>query len=308
MEPLNRKIQPSDLDEINSINYWPFKDKFNDLDQLKIVTLTLEEEAHVSCGHCGSKKYVKNGRYNDLQRYRCKLCGRNFNQLTGTPLAGLRKKGRWLKFSECLSKGYSVRKSATLVGVDKKTSFKWRHRFLKNAYDLKASKLNGISETTTTSFKYSEKGAKVIKNPHRFGEEVYVMTSLDRNRFVTTPKIEYLETERLRNFASQLYASDSLYVIDGKELFVKFAQEEKLNLVNVTKKQKANYKHINNALVYNDHLHNWMKRFRGVATKYLDNYLSWFRQQEEFLMKIPVKIMLVRAKSIDRFPYRPMQL
>lgn len=35
--------------------------------------------------------------------------------------------------------------------------------------------------------------------------------------------------------------------------------------------------HIQNVNSYHSHLHVWMKRFNGVATKYLDNYLSWFR-------------------------------
>jgi hypothetical protein len=28
---------------------------------------------------------------------------------------------------------------------------------------------------------------------------------------------------------------------------------------------------------FHSRLKNWMERFKGVATKYLDNYLTWFR-------------------------------
>ncbi|TWX63145.1 IS1595 family transposase, partial [Colwellia sp. C1TZA3] len=28
---------------------------------------------------------------------------------------------------------------------------------------------------------------------------------------------------------------------------------------------------------YHGRLHGWIARFHGVATKYLDNYLSWYR-------------------------------
>jgi len=41
--------------------------------------------------------------------------------------------------------------------------------------------------------------------------------------------------------------------------------------------------HIQNVNAYHSRLKQWMKRFHGVATRYLENYLGWFRwldQQE----------------------------
>ncbi len=35
--------------------------------------------------------------------------------------------------------------------------------------------------------------------------------------------------------------------------------------------------HIKNVNAYHGRLYGWMYRFKGVTTKYLDNYLSWFR-------------------------------
>jgi len=35
--------------------------------------------------------------------------------------------------------------------------------------------------------------------------------------------------------------------------------------------------HIQNVNAYHSRLKRWMQRFNGVATKYLDNYLIWFR-------------------------------
>ena len=34
---------------------------------------------------------------------------------------------------------------------------------------------------------------------------------------------------------------------------------------------------IKNAFEYNTELGNWLKNFNGVATKYLNNYLMWFK-------------------------------
>ena len=35
--------------------------------------------------------------------------------------------------------------------------------------------------------------------------------------------------------------------------------------------------HIQNVNAYHSRLKNWVRQFHGVATKYLDHYLGWFR-------------------------------
>ena len=40
--------------------------------------------------------------------------------------------------------------------------------------------------------------------------------------------------------------------------------------------------HIQNANAYHLRLKEWMRRFNGVATKYLDHYLGWRRMTETF--------------------------
>ena len=59
-------------------------------------------------------------------RSRCLDCQRTFNPLTGTPLARLRKKERWLGFAGALNQSLPVRKAAKACKVDKNTAFKWR--------------------------------------------------------------------------------------------------------------------------------------------------------------------------------------
>jgi transposase-like protein len=308
MDTTNLNINLTQLDKIDPKFYWPVKKKMNVLDLKKIVTLTLEEEDTVACGHCGSLKFVKNGRKSDLQRYKCKTCGKNFNILTGTPLARLKKKGRWLNFSECLNIGFSVRKSATEVGVDKKTAFKWRHRFLKNANQLYAPKLSGIVESKEIYFKYSEKGAKVIKNPSRLGEKVFVLTSVDRDRLNSSPVIEKLESDYIKENVNTQFVKDSLFLTESHKAFINFSKSNDLNhflVNNETDLSDKDFLHIKNAIKYNFDLKEWMKRFRGVATKYLSNYLSWYRELDEYFMRVPSKVFLVRGKSLERFPYNP---
>ena len=52
------------------------------------------------CPDCGCERCHRHGQANDLQRFRCCACGRTFNDLTGTPLARVRHKGKWLGYLE----------------------------------------------------------------------------------------------------------------------------------------------------------------------------------------------------------------
>ena len=61
-----------------------------------------------ACPHCKSERPVRNGMADGLQRYKCRTCGKTFNALTGTPLARLRHKGKWLEQTRAMSDGLTV--------------------------------------------------------------------------------------------------------------------------------------------------------------------------------------------------------
>jgi transposase-like protein len=97
--------------------------------------------------HCGSRRIEGWGRErNGLPRSHCLDCQRTFNPLTGTPLARLRKKERWLGFAGALNHSLPVRKAAKACKVNKSTAFMWRHRFLKAQNQSKDQSLTGIAE------------------------------------------------------------------------------------------------------------------------------------------------------------------
>ena len=50
------------------------------------------------CPHCATPGATLRGRANGLRRLHCSGCGRTFNALTGTSLAGLHHMPRWLGF------------------------------------------------------------------------------------------------------------------------------------------------------------------------------------------------------------------
>ena len=44
----------------------------------------------MDCVYCGSGRVIKYGTRGGVQQYRCKMCGRQFNERSGTPFAGMR--------------------------------------------------------------------------------------------------------------------------------------------------------------------------------------------------------------------------
>ena len=58
-----------------------------------------------ACPHCQASRVVRNGQADGLQRYKCTGCAKTFNALTGTPLARLHMKAKWIAQAQVLEIG-----------------------------------------------------------------------------------------------------------------------------------------------------------------------------------------------------------
>jgi transposase-like protein len=106
--------------------------------------------AKPACVRCPCDKVVRNGHSHGLQRYKCRGCGITFNALSGTPLARLRQKSKWLQQAQALCEGLVVREVAEQLQVAASTAFRWRHRVLKLAQQAKVGSLGGVVELDET--------------------------------------------------------------------------------------------------------------------------------------------------------------
>src|SRR5215210_7828463 len=61
-----------------------------------------------ACGHCGSEAFSRWGVATGMKRYMCNACERTFNALTGTPLAHLQKREKWLEYARAIVDGLSL--------------------------------------------------------------------------------------------------------------------------------------------------------------------------------------------------------
>ena len=82
----------------------------------------------------------------------------------------------------------------------------------------------------------------------------------------------------------------SLLCTDTASNYKKFAviKELKHETINLSKEGyvKKGIYHLQHVNSYHRRLKEWMQRFQGVATKYLDNYLYWFNSSQIFVFYI----------------------
>jgi transposase-like protein len=82
------------------------------------------------CPNCKSINIKKNGHQQGQQMYKCKECGKNFRETTGTFVYYLHKKELILDYIRCMIEGKSLRACAAEVGISLPTSFNWRHKII----------------------------------------------------------------------------------------------------------------------------------------------------------------------------------
>lgn len=254
------------------------------------------------CPHCRSERVGKWGSANGLARYRCKDRRVTFNALTGTPLAHLHKRELWIGHAQALVDGISLRKVAARLNVDLTTAFRWRHRFLKAPKERKVKALEGTVEADETYFLYSEKGARkrggTAEKPGLSAEQVPVLVARDRNKATTDHMLPDRSEASIAAVLGPVVAKSAILVSDGAKAYRAFANDA--GIVHVALNISAGEHrwgiyHVQNINNYCSRLKTWMRRFNGVATKYLPSYLGWHRADDREGDTLSAKYMLAAA-------------
>lgn len=270
-------------------------DRLHKIEHVQAVSILVESRVLIKplCPKCGHDHIARWGSASGLQRYRCAACRATFNALTGTPLARLRHKDKWLEYAQQMREGQSVRNSAAVCEVHRNTAFRWRHRFLILPNAQKATRLVGIAEADETFFLESFKGKKhgMTRDPHKRGgkaskrglsaEQIPVLICRDRTGNTSDFVLEKADKEHISAALKPLLASDAVLCTDsGKALGATVREigitHRPINLAAGIRVVGKVY-HVQNVNAYDSRLKAWMIRFHGIATHYLANYLSWRR-------------------------------
>ena len=256
------------------------------------------------CPRCRSLWVVRYGKRGPAQRYKCKNCSFHFTDLTGSVLHRIRRRDLWLDFCLCMAKGLSVRETASRLGISKNTSFAWRHRVIAALASVDSrARCDGIVEVAQWPVIRSFKGSRPpegmsvehLEPTTRRNNLVYrrlypecrlaaLVVTVDRSGQARAGVV--LPDERLRDALSRMMSdrAEPCAFRDYGSLPARMDWPGRVNWIG-RRKGRVNTAdrldpgplyHVRNArrMLYDFRI--WLRPFRGVATRYLLRYFSWY--------------------------------
>ena len=312
----------STLEQDNLLSILTGINSNSDLGLIDIREIKFNEKQGV-CPHCEHIKYVKMGKDNGVQRYKCKKCNRTFTPYTGTWMAQIHKKEKLADYLKLMQQGLSLDRIKKKLNINKKTAFDWRHKITQSIKDAGEEMFLGITESDETFFLYSEKGSgklmhksrkrgKQVKTRGISKEQVAVIATADRKGTISINAacLGRLSKKDVEKAIGKRINKQTILCTDGHSSFKGFANDNNLehhvlraNLKQFVKKNKFHIQNINS-------LHSRLKKWvnddlYGVSTKYLQNYLNWFRVKEKFKKEDYIKkiVFLSLANTNARAEY-----
>ncbi|CAG5076251.1 IS1595 family transposase [Parvicella tangerina] len=272
-----------------------------------------EQVENLCCPDCGSDKLKKNGNYGDKQKFVCKACNRGFGILSGTCVHGLHKRELWTRFIEFTLESMSIRKICEELNISRQTCLDWRHKLLTSINEVFTKEFHGIVEMDDMLMRLNQKGrredfieesrrTKTITN--RYGNRVSMRLKGNRKRGISRDQVSVLLTvDRYgtvgtgmlkrgkmdsnslnRVFGNGLLSrlnSDNTIVTDEAKAYVSVLNacgfdHEHINAGN--KQWTKGIYHLNTLNNADGRFKKWIKyHFSSVSTKYLHNYLGYFK-------------------------------
>ena len=268
-------------------------------------------ERDASCPHC--KQHCERQKWGrtrtGVQRFRCGNCRKTYSGLTGTGICGLHRPDLFLEvirdmMSEVPS---SCRKLAERLGINPETVWRWRIRILAMLSEALHLALSGIVEVDETYQRESRKGSREWVRHRRdpacwpapprprwrdFGAtgmkmmrglprwQLPLLTVVDRSgarRLVRLPDTKHATTDAA---LSSLLARDVVLCSNGAAPYAAFSQALGIEHFVVGSKPGTRLAspshHIQNVNSLHARYGDFIRMFRGPATRYLDGYLRWF--------------------------------
>lgn len=206
------------------------------------------------------------------------------------------------RYVHCMCLELPIRQTARECGISSVTAFYWRHKILDAlSSTLEKEGLQGVIEADETFFRLSFKGRRQRKlqikgtvvplGSHKRGGATTGRRGLGRDQ-VCVPiaisraggfvgKVSNFGTpnrQDLANVLSGRFTSSEVVVTDGGRPYQRVAREENITLVQI-KGGKGKHGNLNIQSV--NAFHSGLKGFvnsrcKGVATKYLNNYVAWY--------------------------------
>ena len=286
-----KRLNPSDQSEVLQQLRLEFEG------QGKMLEIAQSEiQAKKPCPHCNSALVHKRGKQNGVQMYRCSSCEKWFSSTTGTPLWDIKKKQKWQNYLMCMQQGMSIKKTAKEVGISVQTSFDWRHKILSVLNKEVPEKLTGRVECDELELALSNKGDRdLMRKPRKRGNDfkrniadksvttVQVISAIDEENKTYFKAIETkrITAQQLKKTVGKKLDKESTLITDKHPSYkplVKSKKGIKHKTVKSNEHVNKEDRNINLQKINNQHkqLRQFLDKFNGVSSKYLQNYLNWF--------------------------------
>lgn len=268
-----------------------------------ITAETIEEfiskqHPRVVCPFCGSFHIVKNGHRNGHQRFICKNCGKTFGMTHNTILHKTKKEfSTWNLYIDCMMKKMPLRDTVSICHINLSTAFAWRHKILDALTNMmNAIKMGGVVECDETyqliSYKGNHKNSKHFTMPRASrghggkatkrglsDEQVCITCGVNLDH-MSVGRISNLGKPSCKDLGSVLdghIEAGSVFVTDSHRGFCKLANTYGVSHIRIPRnRHTAQGFNIQTANYYHSALKAMVNiRFRGVSTKYLNNYVVW---------------------------------
>jgi len=269
--------------------------------EVSIIQAGLYGEQAACCPKCHSVRSRRNGKDVGVQRYICNDCGKGFRANSGTVTAWLKKPELLKTYARYMFEGHSINKCAELTCIAYQTAFDWRHKILASmGKQQRETVLSGICESDDVFITHSEKGNKhLARKPRKRGkgifepkskgigkEKVAIIISTDRkgNKHLQAATRGRISKKDIDKVLKGRISKGSVLCTDSHRSYTAFAKSEKIE----HQKIKASAKEFKRGIYHVQHVNNqakqlkdWLDKFNGVSTKYLQNYLNWFAVKDK---------------------------
>ena len=251
------------------------------------------------CPYCKATHIVRNGhrKSDGVQRYVCRGCGKSFVATSNSIVSGTDKDYEvWRKYVECMMDGLSIRRAAEKCGIHRNTAFAWRHKILDALQEMQDSVvLTGIVEAdekyVPISYKGNHKNSRTFVMPRearKHGHKIkklgltfdYACIPCAVNRkgesYAKVGKAGRVGYACLENALGAHIQRGVTLCTDREHAYRRLSRTFGYDLVQVgTQEVRKGIYHIQHINSYHSLLESFLYQFRGVATKYLNNYLVW---------------------------------
>ncbi len=260
---------------------------------IELLKSNINKDQEILCPHCNSNDIYSHGNYKGRKRYKCKVCKKTFNDFTGTAISGIKKTNEFQQYISLVVESVSIRKASSQIGVNIKTIFDWRHKLLSSMALMNGQSFLGIVECDDKQLNINNKGDRHLdRKPYKrpsdretkrgvSNDKVSIIVATDRNGNPTmqVAKIGRIDSDSVENTIGEFISTQNVLCSDSHPSIIAWAKEKKLeHHTFIASKQHVKDKcyHVQHVNSIDNRYERWVKRFYGVSTKYLSQYLNWF--------------------------------